>query len=179
MKLAILMIFTAFVSLELSAVPKTDYEKMAQAKPEEKGAAPLGTKWHAKNAQLVADVTKEDHLEMWLSSKDRCDELLSRVQTGYQTKPIDAILIAAVTQYVMKNQDFAKRQLWVKSIISRLNKTSDSMIAHFYLDQLRWCASVEHIQEIKSAVSRINDVELIKFVDLLIREINRDCPGLK
>ncbi|MBO5643041.1 MAG: hypothetical protein J6S51_03445 [Kiritimatiellae bacterium] len=178
MKLLTFIISITLCAIQLSAAPKTDYEKMAQAKPEEKGAALLGTKWHAKNAQLVADTTTDECLEIWLSSKEKCDELLSKVQTGYQTKPIDAILIAAVTQYVMRS-NVAKRELWVKSIISRLNMTMDSMIAHFYLDQLRWCASQEHIPEIKSSVSRIKDVELKKFLDLLIREIKRDCPGLK
>lgn len=178
MKIAILTISAFVLALPLAAAPKTDYEKMAQAKPEEVGAAPLGTKWHAVNAELVATETSDKALEVWLSSSEKCQELLLKVKTGYQTKPIDAIVIAAVTQYVMTPNKAAKRGFWVKSIISELKKTNDAMIAHFYLDQLRWCGEKEQIPEIKAAVSQIKNKELQKFVEQLFRELNRNCPGL-
>lgn len=177
----------------LTAAPGTDYEKMGLPVTET-SKVPLGTKWHADNAALVEKETSNEALAAWTASPEKAAELLSRVKTGYQTRPIDAVVIGSVTQYVMENAGAkvcgkavpsrdGMRRLWTESLISALSRSADSMIAHFYLDNLRWCAYEDQVERItgvsRTLAERFGNKELLAFAGQLAREIRRDCPGLK
>ena len=64
--------------------------------------------------------------------------LLSEVKPGFQTCPIKAFQIAAVTQYVMLPGKTG-RALWTEQLLAFAEKAAQADVKMFYIDQLRWC----------------------------------------
>ena len=72
--------------------------KPGAAKPTD---APASEKWQAQNKAKLAEATKDEVLAAFVKDAASASALLSEVKPGFQTCPIKAFQIAAVTQYVM------------------------------------------------------------------------------
>ena len=100
--------------------------------------APAAEKWQAQNKAKLAEATKDEVLAAFVKDAASASALLSEVKPGFQTCPIKAFQIAAVTQYVMLPGK-AGRALWTEQLLAFAEKAEQPDVKMFYLDQLRWC----------------------------------------
>lgn len=182
-------LFAAAAALAASLCAATDYSKIGVATADAEGDAPLGTAWHAQHMEEVNEATTDDALAAFVDSGEAADELLSRIKPGYQTDPLDAIRIGAVTQYVMANAgakwyEFWKssrsgeRAVWVGALVKALSAAKDEYVAIFLLDQLRWCADEGKVEAIKGAAAHLDSKNVATLLAQVVRELKRECPGL-
>ena len=100
--------------------------------------APAAEKWQAQNRAKLADATKDEVLAAFVKDAASASALLAEVKPGFQTCPVKAFQIAAVTQYVMLPGK-AGRALWTEQLLAFAEKAEQPDVKMFYLDQLRWC----------------------------------------
>ena len=109
--------------------------KPGAAKPTD---APASEKWQAQNRAKLAEATKDEVLAAFVKDEASASALLSEVKPGFQTCPIKAFQIAAVTQYVMLPGKEG-RALWTDQLLMFAEKAEQPDVKMFYIDQLRWC----------------------------------------
>ncbi len=95
-------------------------------------------KWQAQNKAKLADATKDEVLAAFVKDAASASALLAEVKPGFQTCPVKAFQIAAVTQYVMLPGK-AGRALWTEQLLAFAEKAEQPDVKMFYIDQLRWC----------------------------------------
>ena len=100
--------------------------------------APAAEKWQAQNRAKLADATKDEVLAAFVKDAASASALLAEVKPGFQTSPIKAFQIAAVTQYVMLPGK-SGRALWTEQLLAFAEKAEQPDVKMYYLDQLRWC----------------------------------------
>ena len=100
--------------------------------------APTAEKWQAQNRAKLAEATKDEVLAAFVKDAASASTLLSEVKPGFQTCPVKAFQIAAVTQYVMLPGK-AGRALWAGQLLAFAEKAEQPDVKMFYIDQLRWC----------------------------------------
>ncbi len=100
--------------------------------------APAAEKWQAQNKAKLAEATKDEVLAAFVKDAASASALLSEVKTGFQTCPVKAFQIAAVTQYVMLPGK-AGRALWTEQLLAFAEKAEQPDVKMYYIDQLRWC----------------------------------------
>lgn len=165
-------------SFALCADSNTDYRKMALPEPEEKGAAPLGTKWHLDNLDELKRATSDKAIADILSSREKTDELLSNVKGAYLTDPMKAHVISAVTRHVMLPSNASKRKMWADALLSASSSAKDDYVAMFCLDQIRWCGCECNVKAVEEIMAKTKSKMLRSFCQRVVRELKRDCPGL-
>ena len=115
--------------------------------------APISSTWQAKNRAALDAATKDEVLAAFVKDEASASSLLSEVKTGFQTNPVKAFQIAAVTQYVMlPGKD--GRALWTAQLLAFAEKADQPDVKMFYIDQLRWCglkAQAEKVRELGKA----------------------------
>ena len=124
--------------------------KPEAAKPAD---APAAEKWQAQNKAKLAEATKDEVLAEFVKDAASASALLAEVKTGFQTCPVKAFQIAAVTQYVMLPGK-AGRALWTEQLLAFAGKAEQPDVKMFYIDQLRWCglkAQAEKVRELGKA----------------------------
>ena len=109
--------------------------KPGAAKPTD---APASEKWQAQNKAKLAEATKDEVLVAFVKDAASASALLAEVKPGFQTCPVKAFQIAAVTQYVMLPGK-AGRALWTEQLLAFAEKAEQPDVKMFYIDQLRWC----------------------------------------
>ena len=115
--------------------------------------APAAEKWQAQNKAKLAEATKDEVLAAFVKDEASASALLSEVKPGFQTCPIKAFQIAAVTQYVMLPGKTG-RALWTEQLLAFAEKAEQPDVKMFYIDQLRWCglkAQAEKVRELGKA----------------------------
>ena len=100
--------------------------------------APTAEKWQAQNRAKLAEATKDEVLAAFVKDAASAAALLAEVKPGFQTCPVKAFQIAAVTQYVMLPGK-AGRALWAGQLLAFAEKAEQPDVKMFYIDQLRWC----------------------------------------
>ena len=115
--------------------------------------APAAEKWQAQNKAKLADATKDEVLAAFVKDAASASALLAEVKPGFQTCPVKAFQIAAVTQYVMLPGK-AGRALWTEQLLAFAEKAEQPDVKIFDIDQLRWCglkAQAEKVRELGKA----------------------------
>ena len=105
--------------------------KPGAAKPTD---APASEKWQAQNKAKLADATKDEDLAAFVKDAESASALLAEVKPGFQTCPVKAFQIAAVTQYVMLPGK-AGRALWTEQLLAFAEKAAQPDVKMFYIDQ--------------------------------------------
>ena len=100
--------------------------------------APAAEKWQAQNKAKLAEATKDEVLAAFVKDAASASALLSEVKPGFQTCPVKAFQIAAVTQYVMRPGKEG-RALWTEQLLAFAAKAEKNDVKMYFLDQLRWC----------------------------------------
>ena len=131
-----------------AAKPKKDAYDI---RPQDKGSKyPTSQAWQADNREKLDKETSAAACAEVLSCAKKADKLLGAVKTGYQTCPMAAEKIAAVTQYVMTPAGAAKRDLWADALFTHAQAADKSDVACWYLDQLRWCGRADQAEAVRS-----------------------------
>ena len=115
--------------------------------------APAAEKWQAQNKAKLAEATKDEVLAAFVKDAASASALLAEVKPGFQTCPVKAFQIAAVTQYVMLPGK-AGRALWTEQLLAFAEKAEQPDVKMFYIDQLRWCglkAQADKVRELGKA----------------------------
>ena len=136
MKKIFIVAVLAAVTCFAAGKKKDAYDiKPGAAKPTD---APASEKWQAQNKAKLAEATKDEVLAAFVKDAASAAALLAEVKPGFQTCPVKAFQIAAVTQYVMLPGK-AGRALWTEQLLAFAEKAEQPDVKMFYLDQLRWC----------------------------------------
>lgn len=155
----------ATVPKELDIRPETSADKSLTA-----------VEWQKVQNRALAAATAPDELKKSVASSDAADELLVQVSGAYQTDPVIAAKIAAVTQFVMKpGTPVLQRRIWSKALLRRAVSTEDSYVAAFCLEQLRWCGDRTDVDGVRKLAACAKDYGISGFADMVVTELE-GCP---
>ena len=111
-------------------------------RPQEGDDAETAAVWQAENAEQLARETSESVLYGFVATPQAADALLADVKGAYETDPLRAVQIAAVTQLTMtpKCERAARgRKVWTEALLRAARASADATRTMFFLDQLRSC----------------------------------------
>ena len=161
------------------------YEKLTGKKREEGKAkkesssggqqAQSYAKWQVGHAAELARAVADESLDAALASDAAADALLAEVAGAYDTDPLAATKIAAVTARAMEPGAGAKRRVWAGALLKAALAATDGYRAVFFLEQLRWCRFREQLPEIDGLASKATAEGVASFAAMLAREL-RACP---
>ncbi len=170
-------IFVAVVLAAATCLAAEQKEKDAyDIKPEatKPADAPAAEKWQAQNRAKLAEATKDSVLAAFVKDDASAAALLSEVKPGFQTSPVKAFQIAAVTQYVMRPGK-SGRALWAKHLLAFAAKADKPDVAMFYLDQLRWCGLKSQADEVRGLGKASKEKSVADFAAQVAFEISGEA----
>lgn len=169
----ILMVVVLAAATCLAAGKKKDaYDiKPDAAKPTD---APASEKWQAQNKAKLADATKDEVLAAFVKDEASASALLSEVKPGFQTCPVKAFQIAAVTQYVMLPGKTG-RALWTKQLLAFAEKADKTDVKMFYLDQLRWCGLKAQAGKVRGIAKTSKEKAVAEFAEQVATELSGEA----
>ena len=132
--------------------------------------APAAEKWQAQNKAKLAEATKDEVLAAFVKDAASASALLSEVKPGFQTCPVKAFQIAAVTQYVMRPGKEG-RALWTEQLLAFAAKAEKNDVKMFYLDQLRWCGLKAQAAKVRELGAAAKEKCVKDFAELVASEL--------
>ena len=160
-----------FTSCFVGCVTKDAYD----IRPEgEDDKVPSAVAWQNANDAALEAAMKPQALAAYVRSAAAADALLAEVKSAYQTDPMAATRIAAVTQLVMCpkcDKAPAGRAIWTAALIKAAEASSDSYRTMFLLDQLRWCGKPEQADRILAIGAKAKDPGVKEFAAWTVREL--------
>lgn len=105
-------------------------------------AHPMAYEWQTANADKVAAATQPDVLAAFVVDEAAALKLLAQVKGAYETDPLVATQIAAVTQLVMMPgcpKAALARPIWVAALEKTQAAATDEYVRTFCVQQLRLC----------------------------------------
>ena len=143
---------------------------------------PMAVEWHNANRSSIESETSADTLAEFTKSGENAKALLAKVKKAYDTDPMVAVQIAAVSQYVMTAEpswwEFwswfsdSPRCVWSSALLDAAASAPDTYLAEYYLDQLRWCGYPEQAAKVleigKSAKCKV----LKQFAKMVAEELD-------
>ena len=151
----------AFVSLAAVAAVVADPNPYADYGAAMKSAetAPSAVDWSKKNDAAIAAATTDEALAAVVADEASAKALLAKIKPAYETCPLAATQIAAVSQWVMlpdpwyclfwDGEHAAGRKVWTAALLDTMKKADCKCVKRFCGDQLRWCGTEEQIREIE------------------------------
>ena len=133
--------------------------------------APAAEKWQAQNKAKLAEATKDEALAAFVKDAASASALLSEVKPGFQTCPVKAFQIAAVTQYVMRPGKEG-RALWTEQLLAFAAKAEKNDVKMFYLDQLRWCGLKAQAAKVREMGKAAKEKCVKDFAELVATELD-------
>jgi len=133
--------------------------------------APAAEKWQAQNRAKLAEATKDEVLAAFVKDAASASALLSEVKPGFQTCPVKAFQIAAVTQYVMRPGKEG-RALWTEQLLAFAAKAEKNDVKMFYLDQLRWCGLKAQAGKVREMGKAAKEKCVKDFAELVATELD-------
>ena len=143
----IILVTVAAAGLVAGAEPNIDagYEKAMRQDEANISAAD----WSKKNEARLAAATADSVLAACVADDSAAKDLLDRVADAYETDPLVACQIAAVTQWVMlpdpwycllwDGEHAAGRKVWTSALVRAIAAARCPYVRKFYCEQLRWC----------------------------------------
>ena len=133
--------------------------------------APAAEKWQAQNRAKLAAATKDEVLAAFVKDAASASALLSEVKSGFQTCPVKAFQIAAVTQYVMRPGKEG-RALWTEQLLAFAAKADKTDVKMFYLDQLRWCGLRAQAAKVREIGRASGEKSVVEFAEQIVSELS-------
>ena len=140
----------------------------------EDDGVPNAVAWQNANDAALEAAMKPQALAAYVQSAAAADALLAEVKPAYQTDPMAATRIAAVTQLVMCpkcDKAPAGRAVWTAALIKAAEASTDSYRTMFLLDQLRWCGKPEQADRILMIGAKAKDPAVKEFAAWTVREL--------
>ena len=138
----------------------------------EAAKATYAEKWQSQNRAKLAEATKFETLAAFVKDEASASALLSEVKTGFQTDPLKAFQIAAVTQYVMCPKQKAGRALWTAQLLAFAAKAEKNDVKMFYLDQLRWCGLKSQAAQVLGIGKASGEKCVLEFAEQIVSELS-------
>ncbi len=136
--------------------------------------APAAEKWQAQNRAKLAAATKDDVLAALVKDAASASALLSEVKPGFQTDPMKAFQIAAVTQFVMRPGK-PGRALWTEQLLAFATKADKNDVKMFYIDQLRWCGLKTQAEKVR-AIGKASGAKCVaEFAEQVASELSGEA----
>lgn len=144
---------------------------------------PLTVAWQDAHADELKAALADETLAGFVTDAKEADALLAKIRPAYGTDALDAIRIAAVSQWVMlpdpwyclfwDGEHAAGRKVWVNALMNRIETTDDSYVKEFCLDQLRWCGCTcpKLVARIKAVEAGSSDKAVKELAGIVLREI--------
>ena len=168
MKKIFIVVVLAAMTCFAAGKKKDAYDiKPGAAKPTD---APASEKWQAQNKAKLAEATKDEVLAAFVKDAASASALLSEVKPGFQTCPVKAFQIAAVTQYVMRPGKEG-RALWTEQLLAFAAKAEKNDVKMFYLDQLRWCGLKAQAGKVREMGKAAKEKCVKDFAELVASEL--------
>ena len=136
--------------------------------------APASEKWQAQNKAKLAEATKDEVLAAFVKDEASASALLSEVKPGFQTCPIKAFQIAAVTQYVMLPGKTG-RALWTEQLLAFAEKAAQADVKMFYIDQLRWCGLKAQAEKVRDIAKASKEKAVVEFAEQVATELSGEA----
>ena len=133
--------------------------------------APAAEKWQAQNRAKLAEATKDEVLAAFVKDAASASALLAEVKPGFQTNPMKAFQIAAVTQYVMRPGKEG-RALWTEQLLAFAAKADKTDVKMFYLDQLRWCGLRAQAAKVREIGRASGEKSVVEFAEQIVSELS-------
>ena len=169
MKKIFIVAVLAAVTCFAAGKKKDAYDiKPGAAKPTD---APASEKWQAQNRAKLAEATKDEVLAAFVKDAASASALLSEVKPGFQTCPVKAFQIAAVTQYVMRPGKEG-RALWTEQLLAFAAKADKTDVKMFYLDQLRWCGLRAQAAKVREIGRASGEKSVVEFAEQIVSELS-------
>lgn len=144
---------------------------------------PLVAEWQKANAALLEAAVSDDSLAEAVASPAAAMDLLAKIGPAYDTDPVVATRIAAVTQWVMTPDEPCwwkfwaasphadGRKVWVEALLRTAETSPCASATAFCLDQLRWCgcACPRVAERIRAVGVRSADKAVRDMADLALR----------
>ena len=139
-------------------------------RPDENDGVPTAVEWQNAHDREIAAATQPEELSACVKTAEAADALLVQVRSAYETDPLVATKVAAVTQFVMAS-DPVGRAVWRKALLGAAGKSSEAYRTMFFLEQIRWCGAVDDVEAVEkiSASSRCEKVR--EFCSVVVREL--------
>ena len=166
-----MMFAMAMAALAVGCVTKDPYDIRPEGKDD---GVPSAVAWQNANNAALEAAMKPQALAAYVQSAAAADALLAEVKPAYQTDPMAATRIAAVTQLVMCpkcDKAPAGRAVWTAALIKAAEASSDSYRTMFLLDQLRWCGKPEQADRVLAIGAKAKDPCVTEFAAWTAREL--------
>ena len=172
MKKIFIVAVLAAVTCFAAGKKKDAYDiKPGAAKPTD---APASEKWQSQNKAKLAEATKDEVLAAFVKDAASASALLAEVKPGFQTCPIKAFQIAAVTQYVML-PGRPGRALWTDQLLAFAEKSGPTDVKMFYLDQLRWCGLKAQAAKVRALGASAKEKAVAEFAAQVAEELSGEA----
>jgi len=170
------------------ADPTAPYHEYGPAMAHKDGHS-MAVEWHDENGAELEPAVDAGTLADLVADKDAATAFLQQVKGAYETDPMVAIQMAAVSQWVMgeepcwlcfwKPSPSAGRKVWVDALLARAETSADAYVQMACLDQLRWCGCrcPEALARIR-AIGAAGDKPVREMAALLLRELEGKAVGL-
>ena len=96
------------------------------------------------------------------------------MKPGFQTCPIKAFQIAAVTQYVMLPGKTG-RALWTEQLLAFAEKAEQTDVKMFYIDQLRWCGLKAQAEKVRGIAKASKEKAVVEFAEQVATELSGEA----
>ena len=153
----LLFAVTVVVAAMVFADPNPYADYGAAMKSDEKDMSAVD--WSKKNDAELAEATSDEALAAVVADEASAKKLLAAIKPAYETCPIAAAKIAAVSQWVMlpdpwyclfwDGEHEAGRKVWTAALFDAMKTADCKCVKRFCGDQLRWCGYPEQVKEIE------------------------------
>jgi|SRR5574344_709970 hypothetical protein len=137
---------------------------------------PMAVEWQRRNDAAIKAETTPEKLKACVADAPSAGALLAQVKGAYDTDPMAATKIAAVSQLVMcaKWPEAPKaRRIWTKALLASVATMPDAYRVNYFLDQLRWCGRKEDVPCVRAIGEKASDPAVRDFAFLVARELDR------
>lgn len=150
---------------------------------------PMAVEWHAANRAAIEAETADGKLAVFVADSDSAKALLAKVKPAYDTDPMVAAQVAAVSQYVMRTEpswwEFwawfsdSDRDVWTAALLEAAADAKDAYCKMLFLDQLRWCGRQDQAANVLEIGKASNDRGVMQFADMVAAELGPEAGCAK
>lgn len=143
-------------------------------RPEAGDGVPTAVEWQNAHDKEITAATQPPELAACVKTPAAADALLALVKPAYETDPLVATKIAAVTQSVTGPKASASgRSVWRAALLKAAKGSADAYRTVFFLEQLRWCGLAEDVPAVRAIAVSSKDAGVKAFAAILVRELGR------
>jgi hypothetical protein len=133
--------------------------------------------------KAIDEATSDEVIASFVKDAASAQALLAKVKGAYASDPLVLTQIATVSQWVMLPDAWynifwdglhaSGRKVWVEQLLEKAATSSDNYIKVFCLDQLRWCAGEDDIDDILEIGAKSGDKAVKEFAETVARGLRK------